>query len=152
MARYFLDTSALEKYYHNELGSEKVLALFSESGRNIRISDLGVVEAQSAFAMRVRAGQLDQEGAGAQRAIMMLDIAAGAVEVHKMRPDHFRTAGLLIGRHGYYRRLRTLDALQLAMALELSQQGLLDMFVVADKALCEVAALEGIRTLNPEVS
>ena len=59
-------------------------------------------------------------------------------------------ARLLIGKYGYTRRLRTLDAIQLAVALDLHRQGLADMFVVADKFLAEVAALEGLAVENPE--
>jgi len=42
-----------------------------------------------------------------------------------------------------------LDALQLAVALDLSGLGLLDYFVVADKVLGEVATLEGLAVLDP---
>jgi hypothetical protein len=37
--------------------------------------------------------------------------------------DHFAAAERLIGRHSFQRRLRTLDALQLAVALDLAGQG-----------------------------
>jgi hypothetical protein len=47
-------------------------------------------------------------------------------------------------------RLRALDAVQLAVALGLKRQGLIDRFVAADKILCEVAALEGFSVFNPE--
>jgi len=45
--------------------------------------------------------------------------------------------------------LRTLDTLQLAVTVELRKQGMLDQFVVADKALAEVALLEGRLVINP---
>jgi len=45
--------------------------------------------------------------------------------------------------------LRTLDALQLAVALDLKAQGLLDFFVCADEILCQVAEKEGITVVNP---
>jgi hypothetical protein len=81
---------------------------------------------------------------------MMLDIAAGTIVVHALRPDHFAVAERLIGRHGFFLQLKTLDALQLAIALELARDGLLDAFVVADKRLAEVASIEGLSVLNPE--
>ena len=46
--------------------------------------------------------------------------------------------------------MRTLDALQLSMALDLRRRELLDTFVVADRLLAEVATLEGLQSLNPE--
>ena len=56
----------------------------------------------------------------------------------------------MIGRHSFSIRLRTLDALQLAVAVDLKSLTLMDYFVVADKVLFEVARLEGLAALNPE--
>ena len=57
---------------------------------------------------------------------------------------------MLVGKYGFTRRMRTLDALQLAIAMDLQEKSLLDVFVVADRLLAEVAVLEGLSTLNPE--
>jgi predicted nucleic acid-binding protein len=54
----------------------------------------------------------------------------------------------LIERH-FRIRLRTLDALQLAVALALSHQGTLDHFVCADQRLCDTATEEGLSVINP---
>ena len=149
MAQYFFDTSALVKYYHAEAGTPVVTEIFAQREHTIRISSLGFLETQSAFAMKVRAGVLNRAAAGLQRARLMLDIAAGAIEVYSLAEDHFTSAERLIGRHGFARRLRTLDPLQLAVALDLHGQGLLDLFVAADQPLNEVAALEGLSVLSP---
>lgn len=126
MAAYFFDTSALVKYYHTELGSDQVNAIFTEPDRVVRVSSLGVLEAQSVFAMKVRSGKLERSFAGLFRARLMLDIAAGTLETYRITPNHFREAERLIGRYGYSQRLRTLDALQLAVALELKTLDLVD--------------------------
>lgn len=73
--------------------------------------------------------------AGVQRARFVLDIAAGVIEVYDVTGEHFSAAEQLIGRHSYQRRLRTLDALQLAVALDLSRGGLVDHFMAADQSL-----------------
>jgi hypothetical protein len=151
LAQYFFDTSAAVKYYHVEAGTPRVSAIFGETGRKLRISKIGLLEIQSAFALKVRAGVLDRVAAGLQRTRLMLDIASGAIEVYSMTDDHFAEAERLIGQHSYTDRLRTLDALQLAVALDLASQKLVDYFVVADQALCEVAASEGLSVINPEV-
>ena len=117
MAEYFFDTSALVKFYHAEAGTLRVADAFAEPGRNIRISILGFLETQSAFAMKVRTGALERNAAGMQRARLMLDIAAGEIEVLILTREHFEVAARLIGRHSFARRLRTLDALQLAVAV-----------------------------------
>lgn len=150
MGRYFFDSSALAKRYHPEIGSAEVERLFAEPAREICISRLSFVETQSAFAMKVRSGFLTVEEAEKQRERLMADIASREIEVRGMAASHFAGAEKLIRRHGYTHRLRTLDALQLAVAIELLSQGLLDKFVVADKVLAEVAALEGVSVLNPE--
>ncbi len=49
-------------------------------------------------------------------------------------------------RHG----LRTLDALQLAVASGLQRAGFTPIFVAADQKLCQAAALEDLRVTNPE--
>lgn len=64
---------------------------------------------------------------------------------------HLRLAEKLIATHAPTRRLRTLDALQLAMALELKAAGIMDEFVVADRHLVEVAKLEALPFINPDV-
>jgi hypothetical protein len=51
---------------------------------------------------------------------------------------------------GFSNRLRTLDALQLGVALDLRTQGRLDHFDAADKVLLTVAQLEGLPVSNPE--
>jgi hypothetical protein len=58
-------------------------------------------------------------------------------EIYTLAEDHFAEAERLIGRFAFPQRLRTLDALQLAVALDLYQQSLLDYFVIADRALPE---------------
>lgn len=69
-----------------------------------------------------------------------------------MTAGHFRDAERLIGIHGVHSRLRTLDALRLAVALYLRKLGLVESFVCADKVLCQVAESVGFTVLNPETA
>ena len=137
MAQYFLDSSAPVKYYHTEPGTEFVSAIFAEPDRKIRISRLGLVEIQSALAMKVRSGALAQAAAELQRERLLLDVARNVVEVFKVTERHFSVAERLIAHHSFSSRLRTLDAVQLAVALGLADQRLADRFVVADRALAK---------------
>ena len=149
MRCYFFDSSALAKRYHPEDGTAEVAAIFCEAGSEIRISRLSFVELQSVFAMKVRAGLISETDAIHLRARLLGDIAEGLIHVSALRPVHYDAAGQLIGKHGFSLRLRTLDALQLAVALSLKDEGLADRFVVSDNALAEVAAPEGLSVLNP---
>jgi PIN domain len=138
------------KYYHAEIGSERVASIFAEPGRKIRISRIGLVEIQSALAMKVRSGALKQAAAELQRQRLLLDVADSALEVYKVTEEHFWMAERLVARHSFSSRLRTLDAIQLAVALDLAGQQLADQFVVADHVLAEMAAIESLRIINPE--
>jgi hypothetical protein len=64
---------------------------------------------------------------------------------------HFHRAQQLLMQYALTRSLRTLDAIQLAVALGLSAAGPLAAFVCADANLCHVAAAEGLTVFNPEV-
>ena len=47
------------------------------------------------------------------------------------------------------RTLRTLDAIQLAVALHFHRSFRLDQFVCADQRLCDVATSEAPKVINP---
>jgi hypothetical protein len=49
-------------------------------------------------------------------------------------------------------QLRTLDALQLAVALRTHRVSPIDHLVAADQRLCDVAVLEGLAVINPELT
>src|SRR6185369_15416315 len=57
---------------------------------------------------------------------------------------HYQEAERLLRQHAPVRRLRTLDALQLAVAIDLHRKQAIDGIVSA------VAALEGLKVLDPE--
>ena len=69
-----------------------------------------------------------------------------------LRVRHYDQAESLIGSYGSGAGLRTLDALQLAVALDLYRNQLIDSFVTADRVLCTVAPVEGLRVINPEIA
>ena len=147
---YFFDSSALIKLYHPELGSQRVTAMFDEADRQIIISRLAGVEFHSALALKWRTGHLDREGSAALRIRFLNDVASGAIALVAVSEFHYPAAERLIVRYGDRKGLRTLDALQLAVALDVQHRVGLDVLVAADKAFCEVATLEGLAVLNPE--
>ena len=128
MPRYFLDTSAVAKLYRTEAGSEVVDRIFSEPGSQQVISRLTIVEIETVFALKMRTGEIDHQ----------------AVLIAR------RGARQLLIKYGATEALRTLDALQLSIALGLKRAGLATVFVGADQKLCRVAALEGFAVANPE--
>jgi predicted DNA-binding antitoxin AbrB/MazE fold protein len=123
VSQFFFDTSAFAKRYHLELGSDRIASIFQSPNSTFQISNLGVLEAQSAFAMKVRTGQITPAKAGAFQWRVLSDVAAGTVYVITLEPTHFTAAGLLVAKYGFGRRMRTLDAIQLAVALDLPLKG-----------------------------
>ena len=63
MAAYFLDSSALAKLYHPEVGTPEVDRIFRTPGIQVRISRLTVVELPSVFAIKVRTQFISREDA-----------------------------------------------------------------------------------------
>ena len=53
---------------------------------------------------------------------------------------------------GYHGSALVLDSLQLAVAIDLTQNGIVDSFVTADKVLIRVAAVEKLNALDPETA
>ena len=149
MPGYFLDTSALNKHYHVEVGTADVDAIFQDSQAEIYISRLAFVEFRSAFARKVRNSQTTP--ANFQHVCILFedDIAHQIIKGIRFRDSDFRQAIALIDKYGLTQNLRTLDALQLAIALAAQKRGRIDYFVCADKALCSIAQAEGLPVINP---
>lgn len=149
MGQYFLDTSALVKRYRSEQGTEALDALFDEAESLFLISRLGIIETISALALKVRTKELLLDDYIVARKKFLGDVSHGNLKVVRLLIGHYRNAERLIHRHSVSRHFRTLDALQLSVALDLHQQGRVDSLVCADQALCEVAVLEGLVIINP---
>ena len=77
MARSFLDTSALVKYYHPEEGTGEVTQFVQERNARHYISRLGIVEAQHAFAIKLRTGDITERVLAGRRQRLLRDIAQG---------------------------------------------------------------------------
>jgi predicted nucleic acid-binding protein len=119
--------------------------------RRIILSKLSVVEIQSVFAVKVRTGVLTKADVDVLRDLLLVHLAAEAFEVFTLTDHHYEMAERLVWRYGFAHRLRTLDALHLAVALDLRAQGLVDYFVASDKVICRVASLEQFAVINPEI-
>jgi uncharacterized protein len=151
MAEYFHDTSAAVKHYRAELGTAKVDALLADTASRHFLSALGVVEVHSVFARLVRVGQITDLEFHRLRGRLLCDVASGLWYIVKVTSADYQQAQELLVRHATMRSLRTLDAVQLAVALNLNAISPLDNFVCADINLCLIAAAEGLSVVNPEV-
>lgn len=152
MPSYFFDSSALVKLYHVEVGTPLVDSLATASGSVVRISGFTPAEIVSAFAIKVRTRSIGRSDADVLVHQFLSDIAAGQLNVVSVAEPEFALAEALVRRYAFEFRLRSLDALQLAVAISLRVRNLVDHFVAADRVLCEVAGLEGFSVINPEDS
>lgn len=149
MPRAFFDTSALVKNDHVEGGTSLVQGILAAPASAIFISRLSAVEMISGFAGKVRAGVLSGADFGILRKRFFADIRRKTVRPLRVLNAHYQLAGDLIGKHAMSRQLRTLDAIQLAIALHFHRSFPLDHFVCADQRLCDVARLEGLPVIQP---
>lgn len=151
MPNYFLDTSALAKRYHNESGSEHMDRIVEQPGSRSLISHLSIVELESVLAIKMRTGEIDEPGAEIARRCFRADLAQRKLLVAPpVQERHFHSARRLLVLYGVSEGLRTLDALQLAIALDLRQLGHIEVLVAADQRLCRVASMVGCAAVNPE--
>jgi predicted nucleic acid-binding protein len=150
---YYFDTSALAKLYRLEVGSDFVDRLHSERDSRHLISRLAIVEMESVFALKIRTGEIDHQAALTNRSTTPGSrpyLGRGRLLVAAVNDEHFRNARQLLFKYGVNEALRTLDALQVSVAVGLKRAGLATTFVAADQKLCRVAALEGFAVTNPE--
>ena len=124
-SRFFFDTSALIKLYHEEDGTAVLDQLLLDHQPVIVISDLSVIEMISALAKKVRTQAISEETFKKIVAAFEKDIVAFEI-LYLDQGVKSRAVDLLKNR-GMEQGLRTLDALQLASALTGNVKASLDM-------------------------
>ncbi len=149
MSHHILDTSALVKHYHKEPGSSEVDQLWANAGARLSISRLSVVETVSTLAKKVRQGNLTSAAFALMRQRFASDVRRRRPGILRMLVRHFQEADRLLRQHSLSHNLNTLDALQLAVAIDHHRKVRLDEFVASDRVLLTVAQLEGLRVFDP---
>ena len=150
MPGYFFDSSALAKHYHVEVGTAEVDRILQLPGARHFIARLALVEIRSVFAGKVRTGVITEDDFRLLLRRFLADVTTRRLQVVRLTNASYRAAERLIEQHATHRSLRTLDALHLAVALDLRTRGLCEYFVCADRNLCGVARAEGFSVINPE--
>lgn len=146
---FFFDTSALVKRYLHEKGSVRVRRHLQTAGAIFYQTFLTPLEMSSALYRQHRSGQLSIE----ELSLLLRSYAVHSRREYFLVPYSESVTGLaaaLIRRHP----LRTLDAIQLARALELrsalpaAAPSLI--FLSADERLVRIARREHLQVENPE--
>jgi len=138
----FLDTSALVKLYIAEFGSERMRE-FVARGEPMAVSALAFAEMHATFSRRRREGlllaseleQIQLSFAADWETLLQVPLGAAVLKrVPRLCESH---------------PLRGADAVHLASALLLQEEGLETVFACSDHRLLEAAATEGLATFNP---
>lgn len=148
MPVYLFDSSALGKYYHPEAGSAGVIRLVQEPMARHIVSRLTVTESYSVFARKMRMGAINEVAFEHLWQQFGIDVVQGLFEIVRIMEYHHNEAERLIRKYAH-RSLRTSDALQFAIALDVNRRTTLDQFVCADIRLCEIATEEELSVFNP---
>jgi predicted nucleic acid-binding protein len=131
------------------MGSPTVERIVNSPASSNVLSWLTVLETQSAFALKVRAGEISTDDFNLLRKRLKTDIAQRRLLVTRVLRRHFDRAERLLVRYGPKQRLRSLDALHLGIAIDLRDLGHIDTLITADKLLEDVGRQEGLTILNP---
>lgn len=140
---FYLDTSAIVKRYHNELGTEVVDRLF-DSRAILATSFYSVLEFSVAFSAKKKRGEIKAEALNFVFARIFEDLHSRfwLIEVdNKIIAESVKLATKYILSSG--------DLLQLQSALELRELAGDLIFICADADLCKAAEKEGLKAINP---
>lgn len=150
MAAYYFDSSALVKYYVNEVGSNWVETIIDAHPPNeIVVAQITGVEVIAALARRALSGMASAAAASTAIQAFRSDFQA-KYTVLSLTPQLFEEAMNLAELH----RLRGYDAMQLAVAVdfetEMTASGVGPLTLIsADNDLNQAAQAEGLLTDDP---
>jgi uncharacterized protein len=137
----YVDTSAVVKLYIVEPDSA-AFRISVAGATQILISRVTALEVASAFYGKVRQGQLNPADAAARLARFEADLPN--YEVLSLSEAVLLRSRLLLDTHAVGQRLRPLDAIQVATALEEHQIRVVDALVTDDKDMRAVALANGL--------
>lgn len=149
---YYFDTSALIKLYFPETGSDTVADLVADPSSVVVVSELAILEANSALAKKMKRGEISKEGwecvCGLFDRELMLAMSMRKIRLLPLNHSVLNDGIDLIrqGARDHDRSITSMDSLHLAGARTLSP--LQAVFVSADKELCELGTLLGLQVIN----
>ena len=140
MPALYVDTSALAKWYLSEPRSEEFEKYILAEQEDVAISRLTVVELRCLLGRRRRARHLTAVLEKEILRAFQADVRRGFLTVHRLEDNHALRADELIEQLKE-EPLRTLDALHLAITLDLGCQRI----ATADRVMASAATKLGIQ-------
>jgi predicted nucleic acid-binding protein len=142
MSLVYLDSSALANRYLRATISEAVDALLEEPAHSFAMSELCLVELESALARQHREGRVTARKLGELRARFETDLRLDFFTLHPLsRPILFGARQLISDGKS---PLTTLDAIHVKTALEIEA----DAFATDDRQLARAAAKHGLEVIT----
>ena len=156
MAYYYLDASALVKYYIREPGTTWVRRLIDSRSpdgngwaNTVSIAEVSLTESAAAVAILARMGRIRRGVRDRAFRELLSDAAAGRFRVWPVATEDFHAAAHLTQRYP----LKAYDAVQLAVALRqqrtLAGYKLAACFISGDARLLDAARAESLAVENP---
>ena len=150
MNRSYWDTSAVLKLFVKEAGSEYLEKKLLDVSNRVVVCHLTIVEVHSVLYRQVRKSLLKLKNVLGAQGQLQHFIRHNQLSVFETRRKHFDSAIQLIQHYGEKRECQTLDAIQLAVAVDIQQRYGLSEFVCADHGLLSLAKTFGLPTIDPE--
>ncbi len=150
---YFLDTSALAKYYHIEPGSDQVARIIEDTNSTVVFSPIAILEFHSQLALKVRdtsQAKFNTDSFHKVCGLFCYHIVRGRFSTIDLPEGFVFIATDLIRDYGCNRSLRHMDAIQLCNYLAYLQLHSDAIFVSSDKKLLGIVKFIGLRYFNPE--
>lgn len=143
MMNVFLDTSALSKFYHREPGTDELDTLLkNQSAVQLYISEVTIVEFYSATTKKLRVSEINFERAYELISLLETDIKNyKIVKIDSSLLHRAKELALQYSQEG----LRTLDAVQIASAIEVSDD--ITLVKIFDDKQSAVMNLEGLKVM-----
>lgn len=141
----FFDTSALVKFFHEEVGTKRVSKLILDRSNRIWILELARLEFLSAVFRRFRTNELNEDRL--KTAIDSFEKQVDNWNVEPLGRAVLEEAAILMKSHARKHGLKALDAMHLGAFSLISEADW--TFVAADDSLCQVAKVLGHTIINP---
>jgi hypothetical protein len=146
MKFFYLDTTALIKHYHLELGSRVVDDLIHRPGHAVVLGEPTIVDLYALLNRRVETGEITRDDYFTTVVTFEAEMAQARFQFLNVDTATLKNIRLLILRHN---RLGVQQGLHLALCMELL--ALRPTVVTTDPTLLLACEAEGLKVMNPEI-
>jgi predicted nucleic acid-binding protein len=145
MKYFYLDTTALVKHYHLELGSRMVDEIIHHARHAVVLGEPTIIDLYALLNRRVETGEITRDDYFTSVVTFEAEMTQGRFQFLNVDADTLKNIRLLILQHN---RLGVQQGLHLALSVEML--ALKPTVVSTDPILLSACEAEGLKVLNPE--